>query len=128
MKPLIVLSALALVVVATLVVGEQISSDTQHEQFIPHPEGPLLAVYFAHADHTEQNCVACHHNFTDDTGVGMCFDCHKTDPDVAPLIEEQFHDLCRGCHLQKQLEQQLAGSSHGPTRACISCHVKDDLP
>ena len=99
------------------------SHPAQHQR-VSHPAGDLLVVHFAHADHVEQNCVVCHHNFVDDTGTGMCFDCHVTDPDVADLIESQFHDLCRGCHVDKQ----LAGEAHGPTRQCIDCHSKEDLP
>lgn len=85
---------------------------------------PLLPLTFAHADHLEVTCVACHHNFLDDTGQGLCFDCHKTDRSVSHLIETQFHDLCRGCHVEKQ----LAGEDGGPLRACLDCHVADDAP
>jgi hypothetical protein len=95
-----------------------------NEQVVPYSAGSMLAVSFAHIDHTDQQCVACHHNFVDDTGGGLCFDCHKTDNEVADLIEEQFHDLCRGCHEK----EQLLGDDHGPTRECIACHSKDDLP
>ena len=85
---------------------------------------PMLPVNFAHIDHTTVNCVLCHHNFIDSTGQGLCFDCHKTDTSVAALIETQFHDLCRDCHIEKQ---QL-GEAGGPTRQCISCHEGDDAP
>jgi len=85
---------------------------------------PMLAVTFAHADHTTVSCVVCHHNFIDRTGPGLCFDCHKNDPSVNALIEDQFHDLCRGCHV----ERQSAGEEAGPTRRCDSCHTADDAP
>lgn len=85
---------------------------------------PILPVTFAHSDHLEQTCVECHHNFTDDTGQGFCFDCHKTDMSVASLVETQFHDLCRDCHIEKQ----LLGEEGGPVRACIDCHTADDDP
>lgn len=91
---------------------------------VAHPNGARLPVYFAHADHVDQSCVSCHHNYTDDSGQGLCFDCHVTDPNVAPLIETQFHDLCRGCHA----DEQAAGEAHGPTRDCIACHQFEDLP
>ncbi len=124
MRALILCSALALIALMVMAGAAHIAEDPGSDQYVAHPEGAMLAVTFAHADHTEQNCVVCHHNFTDDTGTGLCFDCHKTDPAVAPLIEEQFHDLCRGCHL----EEQLAGGDHGPTRACIDCHQHDLAP
>jgi len=85
---------------------------------------PLLPVTFAHADHTNHNCAQCHHNFTDSTGQGFCYDCHKTDPDIASLIEPMFHGLCRDCHVE--LAHQ--GEPHGPVRACQACHVPDMRP
>ena len=84
----------------------------------------MLPLTFAHVDHTEVSCVACHHDFADDTGPGLCLDCHKRDPTVAHLIEEQFHDLCRGCHAELAAE----GEAAGPLRACNACHVPDLLP
>ncbi len=87
-------------------------------------ERPMLEVTFAHIDHRAVNCVECHHNFVDDTGQGLCFDCHKTDPAVNALIEVQFHDLCRGCHL----DHQRSGEDGGPVRQCIDCHTADDAP
>ena len=90
----------------------------------PAPERPLLELHFAHVDHEEVNCVTCHHNFVDDTGNGLCFDCHKTDPAVAPLIEMHFHGFCRGCHAERRAE----GEASGPVRACNACHEADELP
>ena len=124
MRPVALLSggllcAAALIGAATLIVNSP-----DNPQVVPHHKGVLLVVNFAHADHTDQHCVDCHHNFVDDTGVGLCFDCHKSDPEIAPDIEAQFHDLCRGCHV----ENQLAGAEHGPTRSCIACHIADDRP
>lgn len=85
---------------------------------------PLLPVTFAHKTHTSVSCVVCHHDFIDHSGQGLCFDCHKTHPDVAALVEEQFHELCWGCHVTKQ----KSGEDHGPTRQCVSCHEADDDP
>ena len=87
-------------------------------------ERPMLPLTFAHADHTTVNCVTCHHNYLDDTGAGLCFDCHKTDPAVSALIETHFHDLCRDCHL----DRQVAGEDGGPVRSCDDCHTADDAP
>lgn len=86
--------------------------------------GELLPMSFAHIDHREQNCIECHHDFADDSGNGLCIDCHKRDPALDPLIEAQFHDLCRGCHI----EQRSLGHDAGPTRACIDCHHTEDKP
>lgn len=93
-------------------------------QHVPWADTHTLPVSFAHVDHTGENCLYCHHNYVDDTGQGLCFECHRTDEEVAHLFEEQFHDMCRGCHEDKQAE----GSDHGPTRECIACHVEDHLP
>ncbi len=87
-------------------------------------ERPMLPLTFAHLDHQAVNCIACHHNFVDDTGQGLCFDCHKTDPAVNALMEEQFHSLCRDCHVEKQ----RLGEDGGPTRRCIDCHTADEAP
>jgi hypothetical protein len=84
----------------------------------------MLPVTFAHADHRTESCVICHHNFVDHTGAGLCFDCHKRDPAVNALIEFQFHDLCRNCHVERQARDEEAG----PTRQCDACHTGDDEP
>ena len=84
----------------------------------------ILPMTFAHADHSEQNCLLCHHNFKDDTGSGTCIICHQTDPSVNLLIKEQFHGLCMGCHTEKNSE----GEPAGPLRVCDDCHTQDDLP
>ncbi len=86
---------------------------------------PALPVGFAHADHAAENCVVCHHNFADDSGRGpLCIACHKQDPQLAPLVEWHFHQLCRSCHV----ERRARGKASGPTRACIQCHVADTRP
>ena len=96
----------------------------QQWQLSLRAERPMLPLTFAHLDHRPVNCVACHHNFIDDTGQGLCFDCHKTDSEVNALIEDQFHTLCRGCHVEKQ----RLGEDGGPTRQCIDCHTTDEAP
>lgn len=87
-------------------------------------ERPMLPLTFAHLDHQPVSCVACHHNFIDDTGQGLCLDCHKRDPEVNALIEQQFHTLCRDCHLEKQ----RLGEDSGPVRRCVDCHTADAAP
>jgi len=84
----------------------------------------ILPMSFAHEDHIPVNCVDCHHNYVDGTGGGLCMNCHVTDQQVWPLFEQQFHDLCRGCHEEKA----ALGEAGGPPRQCIGCHLGDDLP
>jgi len=91
----------------------------------PAVRPPTLAVYFPHEKHTTVNCVTCHHNFTDKTGIGSCLDCHRatraTRRDLTQSGEATFHSFCRGCHTQ------LAHTTtqHGPTRSCSDCHQKE---
>jgi hypothetical protein len=85
---------------------------------------PLLPLAFAHADHQTVNCVGCHHEFVDATPRGPCLECHKTDRTVAARIEPLFHELCLGCHV----ERQRAGEDGGPVRRCAACHTADDRP
>ena len=79
---------------------------------------PMLAVAFEHLDHTEIECVYCHHNYEDDTGFDSCYSCHKTDQTVALQMEDMFHDLCRDCHIERAGD----GLASGPFRQCDSCH------
>lgn len=114
----LLLWAVAIIVPALMAVF----GGTQHNK--QKASASLLPVTFAHTDHTAHNCVACHHNFTDNTGQGFCFDCHKTDPNIAPHIEPMFHGLCQDCHVQLALD----GEPHGPVRACQQCHLADMAP
>lgn len=124
MKPLLLLIGVTAAFGALIAIAELETRNKESQHLVPHPEGDLLAVYFAHADHVDQSCISCHHNYVDDTGMGMCFDCHKTDPEVKDIIEEQFHELCMGCHL----DEQAQGLEYGPTRQCIECHIPDEKP
>lgn len=85
---------------------------------------PRLAMTFAHVDHKHQKCVDCHHNYTDDSGQGLCIDCHLRDAAISFKLEQQFHTLCRGCHEENQHE----GEKHGPIRSCVACHTADSKP
>lgn len=94
---------------------------------VAHParaDDAPLAMAFGHLDHREVNCIACHHNFADDTGHGLCIDCHVRDAELRPLLEAQFHALCRGCHAT----ERHAGHDAGPTRRCRDCHHAEDAP
>ena len=80
----------------------------------------LLPVYFPHEKHTTVDCVTCHHNFIDKTGVGSCLECHRSSqPNLTQSAEATFHTFCRTCHAD--LAQTT--DKHGPTRACSTCHV-----
>ena len=83
-----------------------------------------IPMKFAHRDHAGEQCAVCHHNYIDDTGADTCVLCHLTREDLTHLVEDQFHDLCMGCHVEKQLE----GAPHGPVRSCTACHLKDNQP
>lgn len=83
---------------------------------------PILPMTFVHNDHGSVPCASCHHEFVDGTVGASCINCHLTDPKVAPLLEAQFHALCRSCHV----EENAAGKASGPTRSCIACHLPDD--
>ena len=79
----------------------------------------ILPMHFPHELHTSVNCVACHHNFQDDTGKANCIDCHRSArADLTRSSEATFHVFCRDCHR----ELALAGEHHGPTRECAPCH------
>ena len=123
-KPALLIGPAALACALLFIAAELQIADTSNPQMVKYGTSDMLAVNFAHADHIPQNCLSCHHNYIDDTGTGMCFECHLTEPDISSLLETQFHDLCRGCHVDNQLE----GEKHGPTRQCIACHVKDEKP
>jgi hypothetical protein len=81
---------------------------------------PIVHVHFPHEDHRTVNCVACHHNFVDQTGAAGCLDCHRsTRPDLRQSGEATFHVFCRDCHR----ELALQGQKHGPVRECSVCHA-----
>jgi predicted CXXCH cytochrome family protein len=83
-----------------------------------------LPVNFPHDKHTTVNCVTCHHNFADTTGVsGGCLDCHRSDrSDLPQASEPLFHTFCRSCHV----ELAATTDQHGPTRDCAKCHVAQE--
>jgi hypothetical protein len=92
---------------------------------IPAATPSLLPVYFPHEKHTTVDCVTCHHNFVDKTGLGSCRDCHRSArPDLPESAEATFHTFCRTCHT----ELAQTTTKHGPTRACSVCHAKEPPP
>ena len=114
------------VVLTLLVVTSGTPISTQRPE-IGHLWGsarPLLPMTFSHLDHKGQNCIDCHHNYVDNTGSGLCMNCHVTDSNLQEVLRQQFHDLCMGCHVEKQRQ----GQDHGPTRRCMECHLAEDRP
>lgn len=85
---------------------------------------PILPMAFAHADHTTVGCIDCHHNYVDDTGSEACMHCHVVNQEVWPLLEQQFHELCRDCHA----ERSAAREDGGPARRCAGCHHVESDP
>jgi hypothetical protein len=83
----------------------------------------VLPVNFPHDKHTTVNCVTCHHNFSDQSGVtGGCLSCHRSDRNDLPQASEPlFHTFCRSCHV----ELAETTDKHGPTRNCEKCHVAE---
>ena len=98
--------------------------DQHHQLALIEHESANLPMTFAHADHAKQQCIACHHNYQDGTGQGLCLDCHRTDQEIAFKMRDQFHALCMGCHIEKR----AAGESGGPLRSCKDCHTADQRP
>ena len=121
MKTLIVftITVMALIVVFGSPFGEKPVRAHHFES----PE-PILPMSFGHIDHATVNCIICHHNYNDDTGGDLCMSCHVNNEDIWPLLEDQFHDLCRGCHMEKAALEEEGG----PPRECIGCHLGDELP
>jgi len=116
--------ALVLVGVLIVVFGSPIAGEMPVSARYYGAPAKILPMSFAHLDHVPVNCVDCHHNYVDDSGGGLCMNCHVTDQQVWPLLERQFHDLCRGCHAEKA----ALGEVGGPPRQCMACHRGDELP
>ncbi len=114
---------LILLVIGLFWFGTPFSEQPELANHYGAPE-PILPMTFAHQDHTATQCVACHHNYVDDTGMETCMTCHVTNAEVWPLFEEQFHALCRDCHVN----EHIAGKESGPVRSCIGCHLSDEKP
>ena len=111
-------------VVWILVFGSPLAPELPDVDYRYNSPEPILPMTFAHLDHTSVGCIDCHHNYVDDTGGEPCMICHVTNADVWPLLEEQFHGFCRGCH------EDLAATNDdgGPPRQCMGCHLAEELP
>lgn len=87
----------------------------------PATSPSTLPIHFPHEKHTTVNCVICHHNFVDKTGIGSCLDCHRRlHPGLTRSAEATFHTFCRDCHT----DLAHTAEKHGPTRSCAACHVR----
>jgi len=120
----IVFGILVLTIVMIVVFGSPVAKEKPVRDFYFEAPKKILPMTFAHIDHLPVNCIECHHNYVDDTGGGLCMNCHVSNKQVWPLLENQFHDLCRGCHAEKA----ALGEEGGPPRECIDCHLGDDSP
>lgn len=116
-----ILLAIALLGVGLILWGPVPGVQPAHRSWKAGGPTPILPMSFAHGDHGAVPCTTCHHSFVDDNQGKGCIACHLTDAKVAPLFENQFHTLCRSCHVT----EHAAGKKSGPTRRCISCHVAD---
>lgn len=102
------------------------SSDLTQEYIAESRYEASIPMSFSHKKHKQQQCVDCHHNYVDNTGRDLfCIGCHVSKVELTYMVEEQFHDLCMGCHLKKQKEGH---EKYGPVRQCKACHTKDNLP
>jgi predicted CXXCH cytochrome family protein len=85
----------------------------------PAPRTAALPLAFPHEKHRDVNCIACHHNFRDATGMDACIGCHRSARATIQVgAEARFHDFCLGCHR----DPPMPLSRHGPVTGCESCH------
>lgn len=84
-----------------------------------------LPLDFPHEKHGLVNCLACHHNYADGTGLDWCIHCHRSGrSDLKEDAEARFHGFCFECH--RHPAASLHG--HGPVSGCHGCHQISDRP
>lgn len=82
-----------------------------------------LVFDFPHGKHVQVNCLTCHHNFADGTGMENCVLCHKSErTDLKQGVQARFHGFCLECHRRPQ--SSLHG--RGPVSQCQACHHTPD--
>jgi hypothetical protein len=78
-----------------------------------------LALDFPHEKHGAVNCLTCHHNYADGTGMQACIECHRGPrTDLKEGVEARFHGFCLDCHRHPG----AALREHGPVAGCAVCH------
>jgi predicted CXXCH cytochrome family protein len=78
-----------------------------------------LSLDFPHEKHRDVNCIVCHHNFRDATGMDACISCHRSARATLKVsAEARFHDFCLGCHR----DPPAPLTRHGPVTGCETCH------
>jgi predicted CXXCH cytochrome family protein len=83
------------------------------------PRATTLPLDFPHEKHRDVNCIACHHNFRDNTGMDACISCHRSArATIKVSAEARFHDFCLGCHR----DPPAPLTHHGPLTGCEACH------
>lgn len=86
------------------------------------PRSQPLMVDFPHERHGTVNCITCHHNFVDRSGVDSCIPCHRSErTDLDMGAEARFHTFCMDCHRDEALPANGSGK-HGPVSKCSECH------
>jgi len=79
----------------------------------------LLPLDFPHDKHTAVNCLLCHHNYVDKTGLDTCIRCHRSKrTDLKEGAEARFHSFCFDCHRNPDAKFER----HGPPSGCTACH------
>ena len=80
-----------------------------------------LPLSFPHQQHATVNCIDCHHNYVDRSGMDTCLGCHRASrPDLKHGAEARLHDFCLDCHRTRP-----RGARHGPVAGCDACHGRD---
>lgn len=118
--------ALALTVLIAAAAGSAL-----REPLMPHSSNPLLPhsvtvpLDFPHSKHVAVNCLTCHHNFADGTGMDTCVNCHRSSrPDLKVGLQARFHTFCFECHRHPDASLE----HHGPVSGCQGCHNASGAP
>jgi hypothetical protein len=115
--------ALGVTALACLAVAGQ--KDERRARLMLEPAVPRtqpLLVDFPHELHGAVNCIACHHNFVDHSGMDNCIPCHRSErTDLVLGAEARFHTFCMECHREKTLPVNDP-EKHGPVSRCNQCH------
>ncbi len=89
-----------------------------------HPSAGV-PLNFPHSKHVAVNCITCHHNFSDGTGLDSCIACHRSSrADLKEGVEARFHAFCFDCHRHPAASLE----KHGPVSGCQGCHNPGSTP